>query len=331
MTDEELWGGVLNGFSDNILNVFGINPTAYRNVQGQSVDQFTSRWTGDLGSLGGYYDSGQVNSLVGGLGSTSSDTYLKQLSNLSGEANKLYTLINNPTAVNNTLYQKAQQSGGMLNLGLSGYRIDRGQGWSYDMMGNRYNDITASPIFAALYESVGKFSTAQNEVVSNLNAQQQREQGFVTQINQITQNATLSKSKAEQAAAQQALTNQYNQQQAALNQSAQANAAKLAEQQRQQDTQYAQAQQQAKAAAEAQQLQINKTALQQANEVATNAQADQTKAAAASLEQQAGAIRGGEAIVSTNAATKSKKGTSTRTERWQSTRTPAMGGGGINV
>lgn len=338
MNDDELWSLASDASYAALNSALGINMNSYQGASGPTTMQWAGRWTQPLTNLGGYYDSGRLDSLLGSLGGTSSDTYMNQLQVLSQEANKVYSLTQNPGQVQAVLRQAAQNAGGTLNLGFTGYHIadlrrnNSNSDYVADAMGNRYTDITMSPVFGMLYKQQELFSSKQNQIVQQLTAQQQREQSFVTQINQLTQTASLAKSKAEQDAATQALNSQYAQQQAALNQQAEANARQLAEQQRAQDAAYAEAQRVAEENRRQQQLALDTTAQTAAVKNATVAQQQQAKVAVSQAETQAAATRGGEAIVSTNAAaSKNGRGTNTRTERWQSTRQPAPGGGGIRA
>jgi len=327
------WGAGIDIGNQVLGDILGFNLGSYQNVRGPSIQDFTSRWTGDLGNLKGYYDESKVGGLTAGLGSTASGTYLNQLSALATEANKVYTYIQNPDSVTGALNSYLDRTGkDMVQIGFGGFRRDKRQGsWFYDAMGNR-SDVLMSPVMSQLYQMVDTIKANQDTISQQLGAQQQKENAFVTQINQITQQATLAKSKAEQAAAQQALQQQYAQQQAALDKQAQENAAKLAEQQKQQQAQFDEAKRQQEEQARKQQLALNSSAQTQALSTAANSRLEQAKLQVSQQESQASQTRGGEATVSTNAApAKTQKGVSTRTERWQATRQPAAGGGGIRA
>lgn len=338
------WGAGIDIGNQVLGDILGFNLASYQNARGQSIQDFTSRWTGDLGNLKGYYDESKVNSLTAGLGSTASGTYLNQLSALATEANKVYTYIQNPNSVTSALNSYLDRTGkDMVQIGFGGFRRDKKQGsWYYDTMGNR-SDVLMSPIMGQLYQMVDTIKANQDTISQQLGAQQQKENSFVTQINQITQQATLAKTKAEQAAAAQKLQQQYQQQQAELNQQAQANQSALKAQQDKQaaeikaaqdkaNAEYAAAQAKAAEQAKQQQLTLNKSAQTQALSTVANSRLEQAKLQVSQQEAQASTTRGGEATVSTNAApAKGQRGLSTRTERWQSTRQPAAGGGGIRA
>lgn len=320
--------------NSGLLSMLGINPWSYQTAAGQSSQEWARRWVDPLAGLGGYYDQNYVNSLMNGLGASSSASYLGQLQILASESNKLYTLTQDPGMVAGLMNQAAQQNGGMLQFSLGGgWRIDQrsGVGYGYDMMGNRYDDITMSPLYSSLYSTFNDFSGLQQGIVEQLNAQQQREQSFVTQINQVVQQATLAKSQAEQAAAQKALLDQQAAAQAQLDAQAQANQQKLAQQEAQQKAQYDEAQRQVEANRVAQQTRLDETALLRTQQATQQATQEQVAQSVSQLEAQAVGSRGGEAVVSTNATSKPQRGQTTRTERWQSTRQPAPGGGGIRT
>lgn len=314
-----LWDSLENGINNPLARVLGINPGSYREARGQSTQDWASRWSSGLADLSGYYDTGKASSLYSSLGNTTSATYLSQLTTLAEESNRLYTLINDPEAVRQKLHAEAERNGGIYaaNIG-SGYRIEQGKwgkgggGYVYDIMGNRYDDIASSPMMKSLYGWVDAFSHKQGQIVSELTAQQGREQNYISQISGLLQQGTLAKTKAEQAAQQKALEEQYAQQQAELNKQAEENARILKEKQ------------------EAQTKMFNESAKITAESNAATSQLQQAKSAATQVAS-VGASRGGEAVSSTNAAAKSKTRQTTRTERWQSTRSPAAGGGGINV
>lgn len=338
------WGAGIDIGNQVLGDILGFNLGSYQNVRGPSVQEFTSRWTGDLGNLKGYYDESRVGGLTAALGSTTSGTYLNQLSALATEANKVYTYIQNPNSVTSSLNSYLDRTGkDMVQIGFGGFRRDKRQGsWFYDAMGNR-SDVLMSPVMSQLYQMVDTIKANQDTISQQLGAQQQKENSFVTQINQITQQATLAKTKAEQEAAAKALQTQYQQQQAALDKQAQANQSKLAEQQKQQaaelaaqklkqEQDFAAAKAKADEAARQQQLTLNKSAQTQALSTVANSKLEQAKLQVSQQEAQASQTRGGEATVSTNAApAKTQKGVSTRTERWQATRQPAAGGGGIRA
>ncbi len=336
----EQWENDVIEYNLNKLGgILGYNISSYRNLTPDPINSFTDRWTKDLGALGGYYDAGKVNSLISGLGGTTSASYYKQMQALSEQANKVYSYIQNPDSITTKLQAEADRIGYGAFLALNtGYMPKRDHdklhmqgGYYADIMGNR-RDVLMSPTMSVLYETVNRIRDNQNTISAQLTAQQQKEQSFVTQITQITQQATLAKSKAEQAAAQKAMQEQYAKQQAELDKQAQANAAKLAEQQKQQQQQYEQAQAQQAEQARKQQATLNATAAANATKNASNAQVDAAKLSVSQMEQQASQTRGGEAIVSTNAApAKAQRGQTTRTERWQSSRQPAPGGGGIRT
>lgn len=315
--------------SQNILNAYGLNANSYQSVTGRSTQDWASQYTSQLSGLSGYFDQNQVNSLLGSLGGVSSDTLNRQLQASIESANQLYNYTTNPAAAESVARNLASRNGGVVDFGGVGYRIDRGYTGSYDFMGNLYTDFSAGPLMGTLYNYTGAYRDAQSNIINQIQQQTSRENNFISQINAITRDATLKKTAAEQAAQQAALQQQYNQQQAALNAQAQQNAAKLAEQQKQQDAAYAQAQAQQNAAAAAQTKSLNETALLAAQKSATNANAEQAQLQQAQLEERAQTVQGGEAIVSTNADEAKRKGVTTRTSRWQASRSPAAGGGGI--
>lgn len=312
MTDDEArqlaqWG------EDEIGRILGLNRNSYLSAQGQSVADWSSRWSSGLEGISGYYDQGKANSLYASLGGTTSDTYLSQLSMLAEESNKLYTMINNPDAVHSKFREEASRQGGVAQFSIGmGYRTEGNGGYVYDLMGNRFNDITMSPLYKSLYGMVDSFSNQQGKIVSELTAQQGREQNYISQISGLLQQGTLAKTKAEQEAQKKALEEQYAQQQEELNKQAEENARILTEKQ------------------EAQTQMFNESSKATAESNAATSQLQQAKSAATQVASM-GASRGGEAIASTNASSKSKTRQTTRTERWQSTRSPATGGGGINV
>lgn len=290
---------------DAYLRVLGVDRNAFRAVQGQSVADWSSRYTNGLGAISGYYDANRVASLNASLGSTTSDTYLKQLSVLAHEANKLYTYASNPNLVRSRFEEASRDP----NSGVIYRSWNSGQ-WAFGFRENQRRDSAYAE--RALYTAVDAFSKQQDTIVKQLTAQQGAEQGYISQITGLLQQGTLAKTKAEQEAQKKALEQQYAQQQAELNRQAEENARILKEKQ------------------EAQTKMFNESSKVTAESNAAKSQLQQAKSAATQVSS-VGASRGGEAVSSTNAASKSKTRQTTRTERWQSTRSPATGGGGINV
>lgn len=290
---------------DAYLKVLGIDRNAYRSAGGPSMQEFTSRWTGGLGAIQGYYDEGHVSNLTAGLGNTSSGAYLSQLSALAQEANKLYTYVNNPDLVRGKFEEASRDP----NSGVIYRSWDSGQ-WAFGFNQNQRRDSQYAE--RALYGALDAFSKQQNTIVEQLNAQQSREQNYISEISSLVQQGTLAKSTSEQNAQKQAIEQQYAAQQAELNRQAEENARVLKEKQEQQT------------------LMFNETAKVTAESNATNARLQQVKSEATQVSSR-GSSRGGEAVSSTNAAAKSKTRQTTRTERWQSTRAPADGGGGIRA
>ncbi len=315
--------------SQNVLNTFGLNASGYKSVSGKSTQDWASQYTSQLSGLNGYYDQNQVNALMGSLGGVSSDTLNRQLQASIESANRLYTYTSNPGAAENFIKQQAaSKNGGVLDFGGVGYATGRG---SYDFMGNTYKDFSSGPLMSVLYDYTSAYRDAQSSIIGQIQQQTSRENSFISGINSLVRDATLKKTAAEQAAAQAALQKEQAAKQAALNASAQANQAKLTEQERKQNEQYAAAKAQADAAAAQQTKTLNETALLNVQKAVSASNAEQATVAQQQLEAQAGTVQGGEAIVSTNADETKQRAGMTRTNRWQSTRSPAAGGGGIRA
>lgn len=290
---------------DAYLRVLGIDRNSYRSAQGQSIQDFTSRWTGGLGALSGYYDQNHANNLTAGLGSTTSSTYLNQLSTLAQEANKLYTYVNNPGLVRGKFEEASKNP----NSGVIFRSWDSGQ-WAFGFNQSQRRDSQYAE--RALYGALDAFSKQQGTIVEQLNAQQAREQNYTSQITGMIQQGTLAKNAADNAAKQAEINAQYKAQQDELNRQAIENERILKEKQEQQT------------------LMFNETSKTTAESNAASSRLQQAKSAASQVAN-SGSARGGEAISSTNASAKSKTRQTTRTERWQSTRAPADGGGGIRT
>lgn len=290
---------------DAYLKVLGVDRHAYRAAQGQSVQDWSARYTKGLGDISGYYDANKATALNASLGSTTSDTYLKQLSVLAQEANKLYTYASNPNLVRSKFEQASKDP----NSGVIYRSWDSGQ-WAFGFNESQRRDSAYAE--RALYTAVDAFSKQQDIIVKQLTAQQGKEQGYISEISSLLQQGTLAKTKAEQEAQKKVIAEQYAQQQAELNRQAEENARILKEKQ------------------EAQTKMFNESAKVTAESNAATSQLQQAKTAATQVAS-VGASRGGEAVSSTNAAAKSKTRQTTRTERWQSTRSPAAGGGGISI
>ncbi len=302
----------------NAYRQAGLIGSSWQSVQGQSVADYAKSKSGTLEAYAGFYDQGKYNSLVSGLGSTSSDTLLKRLNAFSADSSRFYNMM----ADYGTFKSWWNSTGGIKWTGDGGMVFD---------LGMKSGESVIQDSWLGL-QDVGKYLNQQQTNISNeLSAQFGREQNFLSGVTGLTQTATQAKMAADQKAAQEKLNQEFAAGQAALEQTAQQNAAAIAEQQAKQDAAFAQAQQAAQEAAQAQQTQLNETAQTTALSNAATSAKQQATLAVQNLESRANSLQGNP-IVTTNASTTSKqRGSTSRTDRWLARRTPAPGGGGASI
>ncbi len=300
----------------------GLVDNSWRNIQGQSARDFANSKSGTLFQYNGYYDNNQYENLVAGLGSTTSDTLLKQISARSASNARVYNMMTDY----NTFKEFWNQGTFPALVGYDGIDL-----FTNPRASDREKEVNAQNAWLGL-SGVGELlNQEQNILADQLTAQYGREQNFLSGVTGLTQTATQNKLRADQQAAQQKLNEQYAAGQAQLNQQAEQNAAAVAAQQAAQDKQYAEAQAAAAKAAEEQQVQLNTTAQTTALANAATSAKQQAELSVQNMEQRASTLQGNPTVLTNASSTSKQRGNVNRTERWLSRRAPASGGGGANI
>lgn len=300
----------------------GLVDNSWRNIQGQSTRDFANQKASTLFQYNGYYDNNQYEQLVAGLGGTSSDTLLKQISARNASTSRVYNLMTDYNAFRGWW----QQGTYPVMVGDNGIDL-----FTNPRASDREKEVQAQNAWLSMQQLGEALRQEQSTLADQLTAQYGREQNFLSGVTGLTQSATQNKLRAEQQAAQQKLNEQYAAGQAAINQQAEQNAAAVAAQQAAQDKQYAEAQAAAAKAAEEQQVQLNTTAQTTALANAATSAKQQAELSVQNMEQRANTLQGNPTVLTNASSTSKQRGNTNRTDRWLSRRAPAAGGGGANI